>query len=540
LRKLALLAAAAALACPLAAQAQTSTTRVVPQNRPDQNPRVGHAKPTPGPRAPGGRMRSTPVAPFTLQQVVVEGSSLPPAQVEAAWRPFVGKTIDTPGLVKITDALAKIYEREGYAIYTVLVPDQTFEGGVLRLKALEGYVDETVVIAPNAKSRRLADQYLAKLKAERPLKRATLERYVSLIRDIPGMTNEMALENGNGDQGVRLKLKLTPRPVQLGLSVNNRGTAYLGRTQVQADLYLNSLLRSGDQTRFTVATPTDVDRFRSYSFGHVTPIGSDGLSLGINASYLKTRPKVQGLVGHATSAGVQLSYPIIRGYERDLYANLSVDGVDSDNAFLGYTFANDRTRAARFALSTSYQADRKLWYLSGTVSQGIDGLGARTDPRLAKLDFRKLNMRGGAAFSIGKQGALRLNAAGQTSSNLLPGTEQFAIGGDEFGRGYEASVIAGDKGIAGSVEAAFVPKSPPKGLAGSELYGFVDGGKVWYRGRLGYATSQADLRSAGAGVRLRVRNKAILHVEAAKPLSNDIAFLDGRPWRGVVALKTVW
>lgn len=534
------LLAAAALALPLTVHAQTSTSRVVPPDRPDQNPRASRAKPAPGPQAPRGRMRSTPVTPFVLKDVQVEGSTLALADIQAAWRPFVGQTVETASLVKITDALARLYEREGYAIYTVMVPDQTFTDGVLRLRALEGYISEVVVTAPNAKSRALADRYLTRLQADRPLKRKTLERYVSLIRDIPGASNEMALENGDGDQGVRLKMELKPRPVQVAVSVNNRGTAYLGRTQVQADLYLNSLLRSGDQTRFTLAVPTDIDRFRSYSFGHVTPIGSDGVSLGVNAGYLKTKPAVGGLVGHAKSAGAQLSYPIVRGYERDLYVNVSIDGVDSDNAFLGYTFANDKTRAARIALSTSAQKSRSLWYVSGTVSQGVDGLGAQIDPELARLAFRKLNLRGGAAWSVGKQGALRLNAAGQTSSDRLPGTEQFAIGGDEFGRGYEASVIAGDSGFAVSAEAAFVPAKTPKGFGGSELYGFVDGGKVWYRGRFGYATSHADLRSAGGGVRVRFQNKAILQVEAAKPLSNDIAFLDARPWRGIVTLKSVW
>ena len=535
-----LMATVAMLALPMTVHAQTSTTRVVPQNRPDQNPRVTRARPAPAPKVPRGRVRSTPVAPFVLREVRLEGSTLPPAVIDAAWRPFVGKTVDTRDLVKITNALARAYEQRGYAIYTVVAPDQVFTDGVLHLRALEGYITETAVTAPNAKSRAQADRYLARLKADRPLHRATLERYISLIRDLSGTSNEIALENGTGDDGVLMKLKLTPKPVQLALSVNNRGTAYLGRTQVQADLYLNGLVRSGDQTRFSVAVPTDIDRFQSYSLSHATPVGDDGLTLGVNAGYLKTRPKVGGLVGHARSGGVQLSYPLRRGYERDIYLNISMDGIDSENAFLGYTFANDKTRAARVALSTSAQTDRRLWYVSATVSQGIDGLGAQTDPLLARLAFRKLNVRGGAAFSLGKQGALRLNAAGQTTGNRLPGTEQFAIGGDEFGRGYEASVIAGDKGVAGSAELAFVPAKAPKGFAGSEAYVFVDGGKVWYKGRFGYAGSHADLRSAGAGMRVRVRDKAIVQVEAAKALSNDIAFLDARPWRGVVSLKTVW
>jgi hemolysin activation/secretion protein len=535
------LLAAATSALPLAVQAQTSTSRVVPDSRADQNPRTVRERRPAVAKPSRARARSTPLKPFTLRSVVVADSTVAPSLLEAAWRPFIGQSIDTAGLLKITDALAKVYERQGYAIYTVTVPDQTFENGVLKVRALEGYIDETVVDAPaNPRDRALAEAYLAKLKAERPLRRETLERYVSLIRDIPGTENKLALENGAGDNGVRLKLGLRRHPIQFGLSVNNRGTAYLGRTQVQADVYLNGLLRSGSQTRLTAATPTDTKRFRSYAIAHSQPIGSDGLVASVNAGYLRTRPAGTDLLGHAKSAGAQLAYPLVRGYDRDVYLTLGVDGVDTDNAFLGYTFANDRTRAVRAAASFSQQSDKRLFYVSGSLSQGVDGLGARGNPDLGELNFRKLNVRGGASFTLGKAAALRVNAAGQYTGDRLPGTEQFAIGGDEFGRGYEASVIAGDRGYGALAELAYRPAKPPKALQGSELYAFADHGKVWYLGRYGAGAAHADLSSAGGGARLRLAGKAIVQLEAAKGLGNDLTFLDKRPWRGIVTIRTLW
>ena len=45
---------------------------------------------------------------------------------------------------------------------------------------------------------------------------------------------------------------------------------------------------------------------------------------------------------------MQLSYPLLRGYTRDAYVTVGIDGVDSDNAFLGFeTFSDDRIRAVR-------------------------------------------------------------------------------------------------------------------------------------------------------------------------------------------------
>jgi len=539
-----LLAIALMSAGPLPSVAQTGAqagaTPAVSPDRPDRNPRTARERSRPA-STPHARARIAPIAPFTLRAVQIERSSLPPAALEAAWRPFVGQRLDTPGLVRLTDALAAVYARNDIAIYTVLVPDQTFADGVLRVRTLEGHVDEIRISGPTSRlDRELVDRYAAKLRAETPLRRSTLERQISLIRDIPGLDADMQLKNGQGADGVRLDLVLTPHPVQVGLSINNRGTAYLGRTQAQADLYFNSLLRQGDRTRLTFAVPTDVERFQAYAIEHSQPIGADGLTVSANAGYLRTRPEGTDIRGHAKSAGVQLSYPLIRGYSRDVYVTLGLDGVDADNAFLGFTFSDERTRALRAALSYSAQTDRRLVYGSATLSQGIAGLGARATPGVSERDFRKLNARAGANFAIADRWAVRFAAAGQWTGDRLAGTEQFTLGGDTFGRGYAASIIAGDYGYAGSVEAAWRPPGLPTVLGGSEAYAFVDGGKVWYRGRLGAATDSASLRSAGLGVRAAVAGKAVVQLEAAKPLSNSTPFLDDRGWRGVFAVRTLF
>ena len=225
-----LLAAALLSACPLAAQAQTGGTRAVPQSRPDQNPRAVRERQRPTPNLPSrSRARTAPVTAFVLKSVVVENSSLPADQLEAAWRPFVGRTLDNDGLVKVTDALAAVYEANDIAIYTVVVADQDFPDGVLKVRALEGYVDEVRIDGPaGSRNRALVDAYLSRIKAEKPLHRSTLQRYISLIRDIPGLSSEMDLQNGSGDAGVSIALKLKPDPVQIALSVNNRGHGLSG------------------------------------------------------------------------------------------------------------------------------------------------------------------------------------------------------------------------------------------------------------------------------------------------------------------------
>lgn len=530
-----------ALVCaPAVALAQTAASRVVPPNRPDQTPPPAARRQAP-PATPPATGEAPQVRPFQLTAVTVEGTSLPASAVEAAYRPFIGRTVGAPELQQISDAVAKAYERSDVALYTVLIPEQSFDGGRLNLVAIEGYVEAVSVDGPEGRrNRALAEALLGALKGEKPLSRRTLQRKVSLTRDIPGLVSDIQLQSGSQPGAVQVKAKLDPKPVQFGLGVNNRGTAFLGRTQVQADLYLNSLLRQGDQTRFTYAAPTEPRLFQYYAVGHVEPLNADGTTLQVSASALRTRPRNTDLLGHAYSAGVQVTHPIIRSFDRDLYLTVGVDGVDSDNAFLGFTFSDDRTRAARVSLAYNRTTEKSLLGLSGAFSRGIDGLGARaTTPEASKLDFIKANARATYNRALAEPVTLRLSAVGQYTSDRLPAGEQFALGGEEFGRAFEASFIAGDYGYAGSAELAWRPKLPDL-ISGSELYGFLDGGKVWYRSRFGFPTASATLGSAGGGVRVVVASKAILQVEAAKGLTNPIPSVDRDDWRGVFNIRTLF
>lgn len=535
----ALLATAALVTLPVSAFAQ-SPSQVVPSTRADQaTPGADRARPAPTPRR--GQAATPTVTPFLLNAVTITGSTLPPEELRAAYAPFVGQTMDAAKIQALSDAIAARYETTNVALYTVLIPNQDLSRGNLAVRVLEGRItDLQIDMAEAGKAGDLVVAYAEKTKADTPLRRSTLQRQISLIRDIPGMTTGMDLLNGKTDDGVTLKLDPSLRPVQVAIGVNTRGTAFLGKTQVQGDLYLNSILRGGDQTRFTVAAPTEDDLFRFAAVSHATPIGSDGDTLLINASYLRTEPATTALRGRATALGVQYTRPVIRSFERDLFVTLGLDGLNSDNALFGRQFSDDRTRAVRLAVAYNRTKPKAVSYIVGSVSRGIDSLGARTTaPAFTDLEFTKVNVRAGYNLAIGDKTALRLKAAGQASDDILPGSEQFALGGPEYGRAYESSIVSGDTGYAGSAEVAYRPTSLPPVMTGSEVYAFVDGGRVRYKARSVFTGADYRLGSVGAGVRVNVQ-KAIFEVEGSRGLSSDTAFLDDRDWRGVVSLRTLF
>jgi hemolysin activation/secretion protein len=536
-----LLTALAVSVTPAWVQAQTGSSVIV-----NQAPKPAKPSPAPAkrPRAAAPADQAAPqITPFVLSEVRVEGSSISPALLAAAWRPFAGRTVDGAALTRLVDAVGEAESKGGIALYNVVAPDQDFAGGVVRLQVVEGHVSSVDIQGGEAKGATLVRAYGAKLTAERPLRRATLQRYVSLIRDIPGLNAELELKPGTDTGAEVLVATLKPRPVQFAAAVNNRGAALLGRTQVEGDVFFNSVLRPGDQTRLAIAVPTDIERFQYYAVSHATPLGTRGTTLQLGASYLRTRPQGSALTGHAEALNLQLTHPLIRSYVDNLYVTGALDGLNSSNALLGQTISSVRTRALRLGLAYSRETEKTALVGGVVVSQGLDGLGARVlDPAAAEVGFRKLNLKLAFNIEVAPQLVLRLDGAAQLSGDRLPAAEQFALGGEEFGRAYEAAAIVGDEGQAGSVELAWRPvKRLPAVLEGSELYAFADAGQVTFKSRFGLLPQTQGLASAGGGVRLTFGGHTLVGLEAAKALRDlDPFTAGGRGWRGVFTLKTVY
>jgi hemolysin activation/secretion protein len=527
------------LAPPSAVLAQTAPSPIVPPERPDQ----ATAPPPPTEAAPlpqQGTAGLREIQPFRLERVELSGSTLPAGAAQAAWAPFVGRTIDSQGLVAVTDAIVKAYERSDVALYTVLVPAQDFAGGVLRVSVLEGYVESVSVEGDgSSKTTALVRRYLDELQGKRPLTKPLLQRYVSLARDTPGSRTELQFLTGAAPGAVRIAAKVDSNPVQVALSANNRGTAFLGRAQVAADLYLNGLF-GGSQSRLSVITPTETGRFRYLGLGHSQTLGESGATVQVNVGHLRTRPSGTDIRGKAVSAGMQVSYPLIRSFEEDLYLTAGLDGLNAESAFLGSTFSDDRSRAARFSVLYTRQSSRQRFSGSGAVSVGLNAFGARTSlPAFTELDFVKFNVRASFARQLAEKLVLRVSAAGQWTGDRLPAAEQFALGGNDFGRAYEAAALIGDVGYGASAELAYRPSGAPAILKDTEAYGFVDGGSVIYRRRAGFAAVPANLASAGLGVRATVREHIALQIEGATALSRTPSPAAGDE-RLIFGVRTVW
>lgn len=503
------------------AQSCPAFAQFLDQNRADRNPPAQPAAQAPvaSPKAAAPRA----IKPFVLTAVQVSGASVPPQLIGDAAQPFIGKTIGADGIDQITNAISSAYGRSQVALYTVVAPGQDFAGGVLRLVVQEGYIENVDLQGVGIESRDLdlVKAYAARLTAEHPLSRATLQRYVSLIRDIPGLKPDVQLYTGNAPGAVRMVIKLDQKDYDVTLGLNNNGNPLLGRTQMEMDLTGYGLLREGEKTTLSYGTATDTGRYQFVSLADAEPLDDDGTLAQATGAYLHTKTKGLDILGDAETIQLLVSHPLIRSYDENLTVTGDLDGLNSSNALLGQTLANERVRAIRVAGSYSLQSDNDLLSANATFSNGLGGLGAHVSlPDTAVTDFHKFNASlGYNRLLFGPEWVIRLKATTQLADAPLPASELFSLGGTDYGRAFPLATAIGDSAVAGSAEFAWRPANVPFDfLKGSEAYVFYDDGETWFRRRGVASSGTVTLASAGFGARLAVFEKDSLGVELARQL----------------------
>lgn len=317
-----------------------------------------------------------------------------------------------------------------------------------------------------------------------------------------------------------MKIELRQKNVQFSLSLSTQGSRDLGRVQFGLGTTLYDVLQEGDATRIGFSAPTELRYFQYYTFGQTEPVGDDGAIAQLNLGYLRTRPRNSLPTGDAKTGQLIVSYPLIRSFGENLMLSGSFDALDSKNALLGQTFANEKVRAVRVSSAWSLQTEARTMNVALTVSLGIKGFGARVgSPIMSQNAFTKFNLQAAFAQQISGSWIVRLSGVGQYSRARLPVSEFIALGGGNCVRGFPAASIYGDRGAAGSVELAyrfngfeFVAEFSHK----MEIYVFADEGAATLNARPGLIKSGYSLSSAGIGARLWLGLKTSLYVEAEK------------------------
>lgn len=491
--------------------------------RGEQGPVPTEARPAPGEAASVGE--------FVLSAVVFSGNSVfEQTDLAPLYEELLAQRVGQAEISALANAITRKYREAGYVLSRAVIPPQQVIGGVLRVDVIEGFVDEVEVVGGGSADQRVAG-YFASVRRDRPLRLRRLERSVLLANDLPGVSvADSALEPTDTPGAFRLTVEITRDPVEGQIFLDNRGTPEAGPLESWTSLASNSALGLDEQIRLGLFTnPVDPKELIYVEAQYLQPVGDDGTELRLTASKadLDSGGDLAESDTESASRGVELrvSHPVLRTRARSLWLRGTLDWFDQEEDSFGQTSYDDRLRVARLGADW-WQPD--LWngslYIEAQASQGLKLFGAseRGRAELSRSDaggaFTKAELEIQRVQTVTDRISVLAQARGQLSADPLLSSEEFAVGGRAYGRGYDFGEISGDDGVAGLVELRFDGTPETEWLQRWQLYGFYDLGAVWNDGIEGKFERQS-LASTGVGLRLTLPHEIFASLELAKPLT---------------------
>ena len=217
----------------------------------------GVATPPPLPAVPS----TQPGQAFAIGSVTIDGmTAFPRQELDPIIAGLVGPSVTTGQIETARRAIVSLYRGNDYVYTTVRA---VISGNALRFAVVEGYVAEVKLDGDVGPVGTQVLRFLDHLVGEKPLQAKTLERWLLLASDIPGLSVRSTLDPSTDDPGaLTLVARVTRKAVSGYLSADNRAATFAGPTEGIAIMSLDSFSEFGERTAVLLLRGTRTEHFR--------------------------------------------------------------------------------------------------------------------------------------------------------------------------------------------------------------------------------------------------------------------------------------
>lgn len=384
---------------------------------------------------------------------------VPEADLQARLAEFVGKPASLADLRRAADGVAQLYAERGFLARSYL-PAQELRGGEVVIAVLEGRLGGLrIEQAPGSQAigeDQVRQAMTARQRIGEPVRAEDLQRAISLLNALPGVSANSLLEPGDRPGESRLVVVVKDEPRVVGhVQLDNAGSKASGEWRASGSASINSPSGRGDQIQLFTSKSSGSAYL---SAGYSLPLGYDGWRSTVSASRLVYGYALSGsrYTGSASVAGASLSYPVLRSAAFNVTVNAGHELKDFDNAVAGVQL-NDK----EIALSSLTLAGDRLDRLYGggltqfSITLGIGQLDLAGNAGDLAADaagprrqgaFHKINWSLSRLQRITAADTLAIAFSGQQASRNLDAAEKFGATGVGGVRAYASSEPSADDG----------------------------------------------------------------------------------------------
>jgi hemolysin activation/secretion protein len=477
---------------------------------------------------------------FVLQGIQLDGATphAPPQLFEEVTA-LMRKSVTLSQLQVAAENISVRYRNAGFLLAQAFIPVQTIQDGVVKIRVIEGEFASCRFEGEAQSARSLLQRYADQLCTIRPMNVASLERYLLLMNDIPGVQAQgiivpAAVQGANPD----LLIRVSRRNHDASIGISNRESKTLGtwRADAEADLYGAFGLDGRQWVRYR---HTPGGGLNLAAVGQELPLGHEGAKWGVSLLGSRTTADLSGVPvrSELSALNLNLTYPWLRRRTYNLTVRGTFSAVNTNSDLDGVAFNEDRVRSLRLGVTYDFvDRARGANVFDVEVSHGINAFGANpTGPLSAsrpdgRSDYTKLNFYTARLQPILPRLSVLAALQAQYTDQPLLLPEQFALGGEQFLRAYDAAELLGDRGYGLKIELRYALTASGSATA----YGFYDYGRVYTNAS---PLPGQDAASAGMGLRLTLWRRLNAYVEGAVPIGRDVTALGNRNPRAFGGLQ---
>jgi hemolysin activation/secretion protein len=426
-----------------------------------------------------------------VNQFKFEGNQvISAAELEGALEGLIGQPISITELKGAVDLIAAFYREKGF-LATATLPEQDITEGVVTINILEALFGDLKVDGEYGKDyKRVRPSVIERaigLKSykSKVLNQNKIDQGIVNANALAGVKVQAALQAGAvvGTSDLVVKVQDTPL-LSSYISVDNTGGRQTGREKLTTFFTLSSPFGFGETLSLTALKSEGTEYARTAA---MVPVGSAGLMLGFNASYLEydvvtLEFKSQKLSGYSSNFGLQAQYPIFKNKtsslkfgaeaEKKYFVNKSLAaGKESDYDLQVYSLSLNADHADNWLAGAQNVAGLNLGFgdvnLNGSANEVRDKDGVHTQGSYTRLRWN-ISRNQFLTDTV----SLSISGSGQFANTNLDPSERFYLGGINGVRAYPTSEGAGSDGY---LYVAELRKYLPNNLSIST---FIDHGHV--------------------------------------------------------------
>jgi hemolysin activation/secretion protein/opacity protein-like surface antigen len=432
---------------------------------------------------------------ITVREVWIDGGFPELAhQTEALVSQIEGRRVTLSDVYKLGDDLQRAYVTAGYTLAHVVVPVQDLQGGRVHISIVDGFIESLNLSGMPERFRSLAKARLRPLIGQRHMLQNEIERRVLLLSDLSGLIGSSSIVKGTEPGGGILTVTAVENLISAASGVDNRLPGSLGFWEIGNSVAVNNAFGWGEQVHADVSTGTDFNhlfdsssQFHAFGAGITLPVGTDGLTIAANASYVRTFPTPEpGTFGPFDEGGVatfdritlRATYPVLLTAKDIVRVQLGFEHVDDQNRLSPFPLffnnagnaifdsSRDRYEDVRLAAewltnfpwSFGGQATTAIFYTHGFAGRTAGGDVPLSQPGASPI-FDKFKVDVRIVQPLPENFQLALFVRAQTSfgwSLMLP--EQLSLDGVDALSGFSAGTLNVDTGAVarGEVSRTFI------------------------------------------------------------------------------------